>query len=88
MIATLVMGCATTYNPQNIIPMGDSELMEEVRYRLSSDDVTERYSFGVTARAGSVTLRGTVPNEWVRQRAINIVLGTRGVREVVDNTYP
>lgn len=86
--AMLTSGCATSYNPNRIVPMGDRELAEEVSRRLDDDDITGRYPFGVSAMAGSITLRGTVPNESVRRRAISIILGTQGVREVVDETYP
>jgi len=84
----LVSGCATSYDTQRIVPMGDRELSEEVGQRLGDDDITRRYSLGVSVIAGSVTLRGTVPNEVVRRRAISIILATQGVRELVDETYP
>lgn len=80
----LAGGCATS-GPE----AGGSEaaLERAVLHRLADDDLTRFQSFGVTANGNVITLRGSVPNETTRMRAVGIVLGTHGVGEVVDELY-
>lgn len=86
--AGLFTGCAT-YTPPPISAAidADTQLVKDVVGRLSEDGVTERYTFGVTAQGGIVTVQGAVRDELTRQRVLAIVKGTPGVQGVVDRMY-
>ena len=87
-IALLMSSCASlTYDPSDVF-VSDEDLLTEVYHRLQDDFITTKYRFGVTVKAGQVVLRGAIPDMSARQRAINITLGTPGVREVIDKCYP
>ncbi len=62
---------------------GDNTLLLEIRERLASDPITQRYVIGVSAFRGYVTLSGAVPSD-IRPRALGIARGTKGVRSVED----
>lgn len=83
----LASGCArdvyksSLYRPTTV---QGSELAEEVSLRLQEDDVAGKYAFSVVGRGDKIILRGSVPDDVTRMRAVGIALGTPGVEEVVD----
>jgi osmotically-inducible protein OsmY len=83
--ALLGAGCTTYPGGEGLSE--DGALAQDVTYRLLEDDVTARLALGVTAENGVIILRGSVPNDMVRARAIGIALGTPGVMEVIDELY-
>lgn len=87
--AGFLAGC-TTYTPPpsyGATSNADSQLVQDVVGRLSEDGIAERYTFGVTAGGGIVTVQGAIPDEVTRQRVLGIIKGTPGVQGVVDRLY-
>jgi osmotically-inducible protein OsmY len=62
----------------------DDYLESLVLDRLEDDMTTRRQMYGVEAADGIVTLRGRVPDEQIRARALSIVRATPGVTDVRD----
>lgn len=86
--AGLFTGCATyTPPPASGATDSDTQLVKDVVGRLANDDVAERFTFGVTAQGGVVTVQGAIPDELTRQRVLAVVRGTPGVQGVVDRMY-
>ncbi|MDD3604191.1 MAG: BON domain-containing protein [Kiritimatiellae bacterium] len=78
-------GCTTVvYDMGEGYTDRDASLERDVINRLREDDLTGKYLFGVSAEGATVTLRGSVPNEMVRSRAIGIAYGAAGVQNVID----
>lgn len=76
-------GCSTVvYDMGDSYTDTDAAIERDVVSRLRNDDLTGNYLFGVSAQGGTVILRGTVPNEMVRSRAIGIAGSATGVMEV------
>jgi len=59
-------------------------LADEVRARLASDDITGSLLLGVSVENGVIVLRGAVPDQITRARAVGIALSTPGVAQVED----
>ncbi len=80
-------GCAALQDPaagdDSITDAGAAALAGS---RLDGDSMTARATLSVQVDNGLAILYGTVPNEAVRQRAIQILQGTPGVYEVLDRT--
>jgi hypothetical protein len=66
----------------------DAALCDRVKSRLSLDKALSEGGIEVEAKAGVVTLRGNVPDAANRQRAVDLVQGTVGVEQVVDEMGP
>lgn len=78
-------GCTTVvYDMGGGYTDRDASIERDVINRLREDDMTGKYLFGVSAQGGTVTLRGSVPSEMVRSRAIGIAYGATGVENVID----
>lgn len=54
--------------------------------RLNNDPMTASATLSVSVEDGLGILYGTVPNEMVRVRALQILEGTPGIYEVLDRT--
>ena len=67
-------------------PITDDGIASIAASRLNSDSMTARATLSVHVENGLAILYGTVPNEAVRQRAIQILEGTSGIFEVLDET--
>ena len=67
-------------------PITDDGIASIAASRLNSDSMTARATLSVRVENGLAILYGTVPNEAVRQRAIQILEGTSGIFEVLDET--
>ena len=62
----------------------DSWLTLKVKMKLGSDDLVKAADVHVTSADGVVTLRGAVPSDAARSRALDITKGTLGVKGVTD----
>ena len=67
-------------------PVSDDGIASIANSRLDGDPMTARATLSVTVDNGLAVLYGTVPNEATRQRAIQILQGTEGIFEVLDQT--
>jgi osmotically-inducible protein OsmY len=67
-------------------PVSDEGIASIANSRLDSDPMTASATLSVSIDSGLAILYGTVPNEATRQRAIQILQGTEGIFEVLDNT--
>lgn len=68
-------------------PVSDEGIASIANSRLNDDAMTGRATLNVTVENGLATLYGTVPDEAVRQRAIQILKGTDGIFDVLDRTH-
>lgn len=65
--------------------LDDAELQGKVYARISWDKLLQGAKLSATARPGGVVdLSGSVPSAALRDRALDLVANTVGVREVVD----
>lgn len=67
-------------------PDSDAGIQASAMDGLSRDSMTADANLLVTVDNGLATLTGSVPNEAVRQRAIQILEHTDGIFEVRDHT--
>jgi osmotically-inducible protein OsmY len=67
-------------------PVTDPEIAALASSRLNGDSMVASATLSVTVEDGLAILKGTVPNEAVRLRAISILEGTPGIYEVLDRT--
>ncbi len=65
-------------------PRSDSALSTAVQAKFYTEDLTRGRAIEVSAENGVVTLRGTVPSDAVRQRALELARGVEGVTNVAD----
>jgi hyperosmotically inducible protein len=63
----------------------DSWITMKVHSQFIPEDALEGSDIDVDTNAGVVTLKGTVPNEAARTRAVAIAKATDGVKSVTDN---
>jgi len=63
----------------------DAELTARVKTRLTAHPDVNPFQIDVDTVDGVVTLNGEVPSEAVRDAALEVARGTKGVVEVVDN---
>ncbi len=83
----LLSGCAILQHQDlSDDPISDEGIASIAASRLNSDSMTARSTLSVRVENGLAILYGTVPNEAVRQRAIQILEGTSGIFEVLDET--
>lgn len=67
--------------------VGEAELSGKVYARLGWDKQLQACSVTIDSQPGGVVeLRGTVPNDRLHARLIDIVANTMGVKEVIDRT--
>ena len=88
MLLIAICGCvAPSGYPPHYRPGGRDDMValaDEVRARLASDDITGSLPLGVSVEDGVIVLRGAVPDEITRARAVGIALSTPGVAQVED----
>ena len=83
----LLSGCAILQQEDlSDDPITDDGIASIAASRLNSDSMTARATLSVRVENGLAILYGTVPSEAVRQRAIQILEGTSGIFEVLDET--
>lgn len=84
----LAAGCAMLENAGwgEPDPSTDAGIQAAAMDGLSRDRMTAEANLLVTVENGMATLTGSVPNEAVRQRAIQILERTDGIFEVRDHT--
>ena len=83
----LLSGCAALQGQDlGNDPVLDEDIASLAASRLNSDSMTARATLSVSVENGLAILYGTVPDEAVRQRAIQILEGTSGIFEVLDRT--
>ena len=83
----LLSGCAILQQEDlSDDPITDDGIASIAASRLNDDSMTARAMLSVRVENGLAILYGTVPNEAVRQRAIQILEGTSGIFEVLDET--
>lgn len=86
-VLLLLSGCAALQGQDlGDDSLSDASLSAVASSRLNSDSMTARATLSVTVESGLAILYGTVPDEAVRQRAIQILEGTDGIFEVLDRT--
>lgn len=90
LVAVIVLalsGC-TAFNGQSLAddPTTDAGATALANGRLSNDPMVARATLSVSVEEGLGILYGMVPNEAVRQRALQILSATPGVYEVLDRT--
>ncbi len=78
-------GCAALQGDDDAF-LSDDSVAAIATTRLNSDSMTARSTLSVDVDNGLAILYGTVPDETVRQRAIQILEGTEGIYEVLDRT--
>jgi len=90
MIAALVLaltGC-TTFNGEGLDDdsLTDAGATSLANNRLSSSPMVSSFTLSASVEDGLGILYGVVPNQMVRQQALQILSGTPGVYEVLDRT--
>jgi hyperosmotically inducible protein len=75
-LAIATVGCSQT----------DPGITTAVKSKLAADDTVKSYRIDVDTKDGVVTLSGEVDNAAAKARAVELARGTKGVRDVVDNT--
>src|SRR5258706_4621518 len=70
----LALSCCLTNNPKpSVVSFSDSDLERMVKAKLSTDpDVSKAISVDANADKNEVKLSGTVPNEALRTRAVDV----------------
>ena len=68
-------------------PVSDEGISALANSRLNDDAMVARATLNVAVENGMATLRGAVPDEATRQRAIQILEGTPGIFDVLDHTH-
>lgn len=80
---SLLSGCETLTG-EGPIDEDAGSIERNIMDRLNRDDATRNKGLGVRVENGVATLYGTVPNEEVRARALDVVKGAAGVTDVQD----
>ena len=83
-----LFGCAALEGQDlSADPTSDEGITAVASSRLNDDMMVGRATLGVSVDNGLATLYGSVPDEATRQRAIQILKGTPGIFDVVDQTH-
>jgi len=64
----------------------DPGITTAVKGKLAADDTVKAYKIDVDTKDHVVTLSGNVDSAVAKARAVELARGTKGVRDVVDNT--
>jgi hyperosmotically inducible periplasmic protein len=84
MALLMLVGCAALTGRQGAgEAAGDAALTAKVKSSFAADPLLSASAIGVTTSGGVVHLAGRVKSEQERQRAIQLVQGVAGVREIV-----
>lgn len=91
LIAALILalsGC-TTFNGESLDDdaLSDAGATSLANSRLSSSRAVGSSTLSASVEDGLGILYGVVPNEMVRQQALQILSGSPGVYEVLDRTH-
>ena len=90
MLAALLAwpGCAALEGQDlSAEPTSDEGVAAVANSRLNDDTLVGRATLKASVENGMATLYGAVPDEATRQRAIQILKGTPGIFDVVDQTH-
>lgn len=70
--------------PAGMVPTADEQLRTRVQSKFYADDAMRAHDIDVSAENGVVTLRGTVPGDATRQRAVALARDVENVTRVED----
>jgi hyperosmotically inducible protein len=80
----MLIGCAATSSRESIGESSeDAALTAKVQSSFAADPLVSASAIGVQTTQGVVHLSGTVKSEQERYRAIQLVQGVAGVREII-----
>jgi osmotically-inducible protein OsmY len=80
----LLVGCAGTLSREDTgESLDDAAITAKVQSSLMADPLVSASAIGVETTHGVVYLTGTVKSEQERYRAIQLVQGVAGVREII-----
>lgn len=80
----MLIGCAATSSRESIGESSeDAAITAKVKSSFQADPLVSASAIGVQTTQGIVHLSGTVNNEQERYRAIQLVQGVAGVREII-----
>ncbi len=86
-VLAALCGCAALEGQDlSADPTSDEGIAAVAQGRLNDDAMTARATLSVDVDQGMATLYGAVPDQAVRQRAIQILRGTPGIFDVLDRT--
>ena len=87
-IAAAHPACQAVVDQVRVVPPGelsDDEVAQNAKAALDTLTDSVRQAAEVSVSAGIVTLRGTVPTEWERAVAADVVFAAPGTRRVVND---
>ena len=80
----LLIGCAATSSRESIGESSeDADITARVQSSFAADPLVSASAIGIRTTQGVVHLSGTVKSEQERYRAIQLVQGVAGVREII-----
>jgi hyperosmotically inducible periplasmic protein len=84
MVLLMLVGCAALTGRQGAGEVGsDAAITAKVQSSFAADPLVSASAIGVRTSGGVVYLTGSVKSEQERQRAIQLVQGVAGVREII-----
>jgi hyperosmotically inducible periplasmic protein len=84
MAVLMLVGCATTSSRESTGEfLNDAAITTQVKSSLVADPLLSASAISVETTQGVVHLTGTVKSEQERHRAIQLVQGVAGVREII-----
>ena len=84
MALLMLIGCAATSSRGGISESSeDADITARVQSSFAADPLVSASAIGVRTTQGVVHLSGTVKSEQERDRAIQLVQGVAGVREII-----
>ena len=84
MAMLMLVGCATTSSRESTGEfLDDAAITAQVKSSLVADPLLSASAISVETTQGVVHLTGTVKSEQERHRAIQLVQGVAGVREII-----
>ena len=84
LVGLMLVGCAAMAGRQGTgEAASDAAITAKVQSSFAADPLVSASAIGVTTSGGVVYLTGSVKSEQERQRAIQLVQGVPGVKEIV-----
>jgi osmotically-inducible protein OsmY len=84
LVTLMLIGCATTPTRESTGEViDDAAITAKVRSSFGVDPLVSASAIGVATTGGVVHLSGTVDNEQIRYRAIQLTQGVTGVKEII-----
>jgi hyperosmotically inducible periplasmic protein len=84
LMGLMFVGCAALTGRQDAgEAASDTAITAKVKSSFAADPLLSASAIGVTTSGGVVHLTGSVKSEQERQRAIQLIQGVAGVREIV-----